>query len=123
MSRSAAGSSWRGGLRAAFWCALIFAVTMALLPQPPALPGSPSDKLQHMAAFAVLAGLGAAAYPELPLLRLGLFLAGVGLFIEIAQLIPALNREADLIDLIADIVAAAVILAGVALWRRRRAPR
>ena len=95
---------------------------MALLPQPPALPGSPSDKLQHMAAFAVLAWLGAAAYRGLPLLRLGLLLSGVGLFIELAQLIPALNREADLVDLIVDMAAIALALAGVALWRRRRAP-
>jgi hypothetical protein len=48
---------------------------MALLPKPPTLPGTPSDKLQHVAAFAVLSALAAAAWPRAPLVRTGLLLA------------------------------------------------
>lgn len=114
--------SWRPAARAAFWAALLFAVTMALVPRPPELPGSPSDKLQHVAAFAVLAWLGAAAWPALPLLRLGLGLAAVGLFIEIAQAVPALGREADPVDLAVDVAALVAALAPVAVYRRRARP-
>src|SRR5438094_451884 len=42
--------------RVLFWAAALFAFVMAILPHPPELPGNPSDKLQHMAAFAPLAG-------------------------------------------------------------------
>ena len=35
--------TWPVMARALFWLALVFAVVMALLPQPPALPGTPSD--------------------------------------------------------------------------------
>ena len=31
-------------LRFAFWAAVLFAFTMAVVPQPPQLPGAPSDK-------------------------------------------------------------------------------
>ena len=45
--------------RLLFWAAAIFALVMAVLPHPPELPGDPSDKLQHVAAFATLGLLGA----------------------------------------------------------------
>ena len=70
------------------------------------------DKLQHGAAFAVLAALGvlASAAPR-PARRVGLLLLGYGLFIEVVQIwLP--SRHGDLIDLLAD---AAGILLGLAL--------
>ena len=37
-----------------FWGALAFAFVMASLPQPPAIPGDPGDKVLHVLAFLVL---------------------------------------------------------------------
>ena len=48
-------------IRLLFWGAALFALIMALDPHPPSFPGEPSDKVEHMIAFAVLAALGAAA--------------------------------------------------------------
>ena len=93
-----------------FWCALTFAFVMALLPKPPQVPGAPSDKVQHMLAFAVLASLASHAYVRVPLLKVGVALAGFGALIEILQAIPALHRDASLWDWIADCAATAVVL-------------
>jgi VanZ family protein len=93
---------------------------MAVLPHPPQLPGHPNDKLEHIAAFATLALLGSFAYPRTSPLKL---LAGLSLFgalIEIVQAIPALQRDSDVWDWVADTAAVAVVLALV-WWRRRRA--
>lgn len=110
-------------LKAAFWAALGFALVMALLPRPPQLPGAPSDKLQHVIAFAVLAGLAAAAYPRVGLGRIGAMLAAFGALIELLQLIPALHRDGSVADWIADAVAIAVVLGIAALVRALTAGR
>ena len=106
-----------------FWAAAIFSFVMAVLPHPPQLPGEPSDKVQHVAAFATLGALGASAYaammPWQMLLRLSLF----GALIEVAQAIPALHRDSDIVDWLADTVAAGLILLIVAWWRNRRRAR
>ncbi|WP_174295895.1 VanZ family protein [Alteripontixanthobacter muriae] len=88
--------------------------------QPVALPGNPSDKLQHMAAFCVLALLAAIAYPRvsLPVILLGLSFFGA--LIEMIQVIPALNRSAEWRDLAADILAAATALGVIAIARSMR---
>ncbi|MBA3668766.1 MAG: hypothetical protein H0W71_01665 [Sphingomonas sp.] len=99
--------------RAGFWAALVFVIVMALLPQPPQLPGT-SDKVQHVAAFATLAALGAAAFRSTSLIRLFASLLALGAVIEFLQAIPALNRDSDPVDWIADIIAAAVVL--IAVW-------
>lgn len=104
-------------LRIAFWSALLFAFTVAVLPHPPQLPGAPSDKIQHMVGFATLAALAVAAYPEKSLLTIALCLSVFGLAIELVQLIPALNRQGDAADWAADTFAVAVIVG--ALWTIR----
>jgi hypothetical protein len=106
-------------LRFAFWAAAAFAFAMAVLPNPPHLPGGPSDKVQHMLAFAVLASLAAAGYPERRLLGIGLGLSAFGAVIELVQLIPALNRWGDAADCVADTAAASLVLAAAGLWRLR----
>jgi hypothetical protein len=108
---------------AAFWAALIFAFVMAIVPQPPEVPGDPSDKVLHMIAFAVLTGLAAAAYPRANPLRILLGLAAFGATIEIVQAIPALNRDSEWIDLVADIGAMLAAQAAVTLIRRLGAGR
>lgn len=108
-------------LRFLFWAAAVFAFVMAVLPHPPELPGHPSDKIQHIAAFTTLALLGSWAYtatdPWKLLVRLSLF----GAAIELFQMIPALNRDADVIDWLADTIAVALVLLLVRAWRRARA--
>ena len=54
--------------------------------------------------------------------RLARLLVGLslyGAFIELVQAIPALNRDSDVKDWIADTIAAGAVLLLVALWRRR----
>jgi VanZ family protein len=108
--------------RLLFWAAATFAFVMAILPHPPELPGNPSDKLQHIAAFATLSVLGAWAYVDASLTQL---LAGLSLFgavIELVQAIPALHRDSDVKDWIADTLATALVLTLVR-WRRMRRRR
>ena len=93
---------------------------MAILPHPPQVPGEPNDKVEHMIAFATLAALGSIAYPRTALLKLLAALSLFGALIEFVQAIPALQRDSDVKDWIADTAAVAVVLALV-WWRRRSA--
>lgn len=95
-------------VRAIFYAAAVFAFVMATLPKPPQLPGEPSDKVMHIVAFAVLGGLAAIGFPRQAAIRLVLGLVAFGASIELVQSIPALHRDAEIMDLIADFVAAAV---------------
>ena len=92
---------------------------MAVLPHPPRLPGDPSDKVQHIIAFAVLALLSAAAFPLSRMRLLALALSMFGALIELVQAIPALNRDSQLLDWIADTVASGAMLLFVH-WLRQR---
>lgn len=115
-------SDWRGSRVAqlAFWVAVAFAFLMAILPQPPAVPGEPNDKVQHIAAFATLALLGSFAFPAATLLRMLFSLSLFGALIEVVQAIPALHRDSDIFDWVADTVAIIVVLMAVRpLFHRR----
>lgn len=109
---------YRRALVAAFWAAAAFAFVMALNPRPPQLPGAPSDKIQHIIAFVVLAGLARAAYPRASAWTLAWRLSLFGALIELLQAIPALNRDAELLDWAADTVAAAAVLIAASVARR-----
>ena len=108
----------RRSIRLAFWAATLFTFVMAVLPHPPQLPGAPSDKFQHILAFAVLTGLAVAGWPMASRLRLLLALSGFGVLIELVQAIPALHRSSDWRDWIADTGAILVVLALATLIRR-----
>lgn len=112
---------WRDSRAAhlTFWAAAIFAFVMAVLPHPPAVPGAPNDKLQHIAAFATLALLGSFAYPAVSLTKLLVRLSLFGAFIEVVQAIPALHRDCDVLDWLADTAAVIVVLLLVRWWRAR----
>ena len=100
--------------------ALIFAVTMALLPHPPQVPTDRlGDKFNHMLAFATLAFLAAKGFPQAPLTRIGERLSFLGALIEVLQAIPTLHRDCDIRDWIADTLAIAVVLLVVAAVRPR----
>jgi len=103
--------------RLLFWAATAFAFVMAVIPHPPELPGRPSDKVQHIVAFLVLAGLGRWAYPNIRKREQLLALAGFGALIEMVQAIPALHRDSDPYDWVADVAAALTVFVIVWLWR------
>ncbi|MGZ3255278.1 MAG: hypothetical protein ACXU68_00735 [Croceibacterium sp.] len=105
-------------LRFAFWAAVLIAFTMAVLPHPPQVPVW--DKLQHMAAFFVITVLGRAAYHEVSRKILLPALIGFGGLIELVQMVPALHRDSDWHDLLADIVAVVGALAIASLLERFR---
>lgn len=101
--------------RIAFVAAFCFSLIMAVLPHPPPIPGQPSDKIMHMLAFATLGTLAAYGFPRLTLLQLFVGLTAFGAAIELVQAIPALNRDSELADLLADMAAALL-----ALWLTRQ---
>jgi hypothetical protein len=103
-------------LKVSFWAACMFAFVMAVVPHPPILPGHPSDKLQHVFAFLVLAVLGWLAYPATKKRKLLLGLMAFGALIEFAQAIPALHRDADPLDWLADSAASLTVFVIIAAW-------
>lgn len=107
-------------LIAMFWGALIFAVTMALIPKPPRVPGAPLDKVLHVLAFATLTTLWALAYPGTALFIILVALAALGGLIELVQGTAPINREASLADWCADILAILCVVIVFALVRAVR---
>ena len=113
-----------GFLRLALVAAVIFAVTMALLPKPPHMPIDQfGDKFQHMLAFATMSLLAALAYPTAKLSRIGERFSFLGALIEVLQSIPSLHRDCDIRDWIADTLAITVVLLIVWAVRRGRGAR
>lgn len=105
--------------RLTFWAAGLFAFVMAILPHPPELAVEQGDKVQHIIAFATLAALGCLAYSATPLVKLLVRLSLFGAAIEVIQAVPALHRDADALDWLADTLAVMVVLLVVrALWGR-----
>jgi hypothetical protein len=92
---------------------------MAILPQPPVIPGNPNDKLQHITAFATLGLLGSFGFPETRPSRLLLRLSLFGALFELVQAIPSLHRDSDVWDWVADTAALAAVL--LLVWWSRRA--
>ncbi|SFG47850.1 hypothetical protein SAMN05518801_13217 [Novosphingobium sp. CF614] len=104
-------------LQIAFWLAVGLAFTMATLPHPPDLPVPASDKAQHMMAFATLALIGSLAYRGLPRLALVIGLAAFGALIEVMQMVPALHRDAEFLDVVADSAAILIVTVLIAAVR------
>lgn len=100
--------------------ALTFTLTMAWLPHPPHTPLEHFDKLQHMAAFATLAILAAFAFPSARLVLIGERLSFLGALVEVVQAMPAIHRDCDIKDWIADTIAIVIVLMIMATARRRR---
>ena len=106
--------------RAALWAAAAFALVMALLPHPVRLPSDPSDKVQHIIAFLTLGALARMAYVNASGWALVAGLSLFGAVIELLQGIPALNRDSDAIDWLADTLAAGVAIVATSRVRRAR---
>ena len=113
---------WQVRIRRAFWLALAVTIVMALLPKPPALPMQATDKVQHMAAFAALTSLAALGFSGLRLRVIFVWMAALGLAIEVLQMIPMLHRNAEASDWLADCAATAatLLLCRVVRWLLRR---
>ena len=110
-------------MRLLFWLALTFAVVMADLPKPPKLMfDSYGDKFEHILAFSTLAALAALGFPATLRWRMAERLSFLGALIEVSQSIPALHRDCDIRDWIADTLAIVVVTAvmGLLLPRLRR---
>ena len=105
--------------RSLFWAAWAFSFVMAVLPHPPRLPGEPDDKIQHIAAFVTLALLASWAFPRARAWTLLAWLSAYGALIELIQAIPTLHRDSDVVDWVADTVAAGAVLLIVRRWRSR----
>ncbi|KQT32883.1 hypothetical protein ASG29_08285 [Sphingomonas sp. Leaf412] len=91
---------------------------MALNPRPPHLPIAVGDKWQHMAAFGTLTILSVAAFPQAPLHRIGERLSFLGALIEVFQSIPAIGRDCDVMDWLADTYVIVGVLIVVRIVRR-----
>ena len=107
-------------LRTVFWIAIVISFLAAINPQPPQLPGAPNDKVQHIAAFLLLGALAFFAFPGAKRWTLLIGLSAFGALIEFTQLIPALNRDGDPVDWIADTAAAGLMLILLHWLRARR---
>ena len=103
-----------------FWIALVAALWLTLGPSPGQGGGRWVDKIQHAIGFYGLTGLAAAAFARRPLLMLGAAMLALGAVIEVLQATPAIGRDAEWADLLADAVGIAAALAPQALpaWRR-----
>lgn len=109
-------------MRPVFLAAAVFAVTMALMPQPPKVYFDRfGDKFEHMLAFAALALLARLGWRRASPWRILERLSFFGALIEVFQSIPSLHRDCDPKDWIADTIAAGAVLA-VATMLQRHAP-
>jgi VanZ family protein len=98
-------------MRPLFLLAVVFTLSMALLPKPPALPIDRfGDKFEHMLAFSVLAVLARLSFQRMSGWRILERLSFFGALIEVFQSIPALHRDCDPKDWAADTIAAGVTL-------------
>ena len=121
MTRTIPSSTLHLAAALLFWLALAFAVTMAVLPHPPQLPiDRLGDKFEHMLAFATLTLLAEFTFAQTPRLRVAERLSFLGALIEVFQSVPALHRDCDIRDWVADTLA---ILAMTALLAIVRGPR
>ena len=71
------------------------------------------DKLEHAIAWAVLAGTGLLLWPR-RLWEIGAFSVALGALVEVLQGLPAIHRDSDWRDWVADCLGVAV---AILVWR------
>ncbi len=110
--------------RVAFWPVLAIAAYMAFAPQPPDVGIARfGDKFQHVLAFAILSVIAQLGFTATPRWRIAERLSFLGALIEVVQAIPALKRDCDIKDWIADTLAIVVVTAAFVWADRARARR
>ncbi len=95
---------------AALWAAAVLVVIVVCLMPPPPLPSLPenSDKLEHFAAYFLLAASAVQLFRHgRVLLRVGVALVAMGVCIEFAQGALTATRSADPFDALANTVGVA----------------
>lgn len=107
-----------------FWrvAAVGFAVVVAWFAFRPAADvasGLPWDKANHAVAFLVLTMLTGLGWPGLHRLWLFALMVVAGIAIELVQGLPAIGRDADVMDVLADAVGAMAGILALWLWSRR----
>ena len=107
-------------MRLAFWAALLFAYTCAVIPSGPEIGNS--DKNTHMIAFFVLSYLARLGWSRKGAFRIAGALVLFGILIELTQATPMLHRDADAWDVVADTcgVALGLVAGALALFLFRR---
>jgi len=106
-------------IRVAFWLALAASLWLALAPNVgPKLPPGPWDKVEHFFAFYLLTLFALVAHPGLRRRQAFAGMVAYGALIEALQAIPALNRNADPWDLLADVLGIGAALLPTLVGRR-----
>jgi glycopeptide antibiotics resistance protein len=98
-------------LRVLYGVLVLAVLVIALLPAPDAVEVFSWDKLNHMAAFVVLACCAKLLWPSRNFVRPFLLLALFGIAIEVLQWDMGFGRDADWRDVVADVIATLVGLA------------
>jgi len=98
----------------------IMVAWLATRPSTGVESGLPWDKANHAAAFVVLTLLAGRGWPELSRIALVLIMLAAGVGIELVQGLPVIGRDADVWDVVADMVGVAAGVAGLAWLSRRR---
>ncbi len=105
------------------WLLIVAAIVSSLVPAQKLPNIGASDKLEHMAAYALIALWFSGIYPKSRYVLIGVCLFALGVAIEWAQGAMALGREADLRDMLANAtgIAAGLIIAllGLGGWAQR----
>lgn len=86
---------------------VVFAAAVAVFAFSPSTgvdSGLPWDKANHALAFLVWTILAGAGWPKAGVLRLALAMLALGTAIELIQGLPAVGRDADVWDVVADMV-------------------
>lgn len=100
----------------------IWAATMSWLAFRPSRhveTGLPWDKLHHAAAFLLLTVLVGRGWPRLGPIALSALMLAAGIGIELIQGLPAIGRDADIWDVVADAVGIALGLVVLRWWATR----
>ena len=113
-----------GGRRKLFRVAtLLVAVVLAWLAFRPSTgmdAGLPWDKANHAASFVVLTVLTGCGWPGVGAGRMALIMLAAGTGIELVQGLPAVGRDADVWDVVADMAGAATGWAALTIGGLRR---
>jgi VanZ family protein len=96
---------------------LLALVVWASLMPVPDVPGPPNfDKLEHVSAYALLAVWFTGLLPRNRYAALAVALLGLGVLMEFLQRAMQLGRQADVLDVAANVVGIGAGIA-IALWR------
>ncbi len=105
---------------------MVFALAVAWFAFTPATgveSGLPWDKANHAAAFLTWTILAGCGWPRTGILRMAAVMLALGTAIELIQGLPAVGRDADVRDVVADMVGFGAGWGLLALFSLRRALR